>query len=93
MRQHSDTQAPHDLRRTCARLCRESGGALAANPPAARSRVDSDHHELSRAKQNLTGAVNNHLDNEKMSLSGRFEHRAAPTLHLDNFQYSTKAVD
>jgi len=35
--------APDDLRRTCAKLCRASGGELEQNPVAPRARVYSDH--------------------------------------------------
>ena len=35
--------APHDLRRTCAKLCRKPGRRPRANKIPARPRVDSDH--------------------------------------------------
>ena len=40
--------APHDLRRTCAKLCRAAGGELGADPDAAGSRVGADHRAISR---------------------------------------------
>jgi hypothetical protein len=35
--------APHDMRSTCAKLCRKRGGDLEQNKISARPRVDSDH--------------------------------------------------
>jgi integrase len=34
--------APHDLRRTCAKLCRAAGGELEPNPDAPRARLCTD---------------------------------------------------
>jgi integrase len=35
--------APHDLRRTCAKLCRKAGGGAGADPAAPRPCLDPDH--------------------------------------------------
>ena len=40
--------APHDLRRTCAKLCRAAGGELGADPDAARPRFGSDDRAIPR---------------------------------------------
>ena len=42
-----DKLAPHDMRRTCAKLCRESGGDLRADSVPARPRIDPDHGTIS----------------------------------------------
>ena len=42
-----DKLSPHDLRRTCARLC-YAAGRTGANPISARSRFDSDNGTISR---------------------------------------------
>ena len=38
--------APHDLRRSCAKLCRASGGRAGADSNVARARVRTDHRAL-----------------------------------------------
>ena len=43
-----DHIAPHDLRRTCAKLCHDGGGELGTDSVSSRSRVSADYGTLSR---------------------------------------------
>src|SRR5215469_6544547 len=39
--------APHDLRRTCARLCHQAGGELETDPVSPRTRFNRNHRTVS----------------------------------------------
>jgi integrase len=53
--------APHDLRRTCARLCRQSGGALEQIQLLLGHASIQTTMDYLGTRQNLVEAVNDHL--------------------------------
>jgi integrase len=50
--------APHDLRRTCAKLCRAASGELEQIQLLFGTRIGSDHRTIPRTKQDLANATN-----------------------------------
>ena len=53
--------APHDLRRTCARLCHASGGGVGADPISFGAHLSSTTERYLGCKQQIRSAVNDRI--------------------------------